>query len=134
MTTMTKTNGINKPAMLGKEKKMTGTEMLMPRKKKKKTTTETNRINKPQLKIVQLLILLVLVCQLEVITTNSVAGVTAGQIVDGYTFMLVVLHQLFDVPLEFWESGQPGTWHPQWENHGPIKDGEVAEHPFVKTI
>ena len=67
-------------------------------------------------------------------TTNSVARVTAGQIVDGYTFMLVVLHQVFDVPLEFWESGQPGTWHPQWENPGPIKDGEVAEHPFVKTI
>lgn len=61
--------------------------------------------------------------------TNSVAGVKANQIVEGYTFILVVLNYLFGVPIEFFESGQPGKWQPQWEN-----PGWVPEHPFVKTI
>jgi len=61
--------------------------------------------------------------------TNSVAGVKAYQIVEGYTFILVVLNYLFGVPIEFFESGQPGKWQPQWEN-----PGWVPEHPFVKTI
>jgi hypothetical protein len=60
--------------------------------------------------------------------TNSVAGVKADQIVEGYTFILVVLNKLFGVPIEFFESGQPGKWQPQWENPGwPL-------YPFVKTI
>ena len=63
--------------------------------------------------------------------TNSVAGVTADQIVEGYTFILVVLNKLFGVPIEFFESGQPGKWQPQWENPGPLAEGKVADHPFV---
>jgi hypothetical protein len=63
--------------------------------------------------------------------TNSVARVTADQIVEGYTFILVVLNKLFGVPIEFFESGQPGKWQPQWENPGPLAEGKVADHPFV---
>jgi len=70
--------------------------------------------------------------------TNSVAGVKANQIVEGYTFILVVLNHLFGVPIEFFESGQPGKWQPQWENPGGVPEhpnpGGVPEHPFVKTI
>lgn len=61
--------------------------------------------------------------------TNSTAGVTADQIVEGYTFILVVLNKLFGVPIEFFESGQPGKWQPQWEN-----PGWARPYPFVKTI
>jgi hypothetical protein len=63
--------------------------------------------------------------------TNSVAGVTADQIVEGYEFILVVLNKLFGVPIKFFESGQPGKWQPQWENPGPLAEGKVADHPFV---
>jgi len=63
--------------------------------------------------------------------TNTVAakGVTEDQIVEGYTFILVVLNKLFGVPIEFFESGMPGKWQPQWENPGWSRP-----YPFVKTI
>ena len=61
--------------------------------------------------------------------TNSVARVKADQIVKGYTFILAVLNKLFGVPIEFFESGQPGKWQPQWENPGWSRP-----YPFVKTI
>lgn len=67
--------------------------------------------------------------------TNSVAAsVTAGQIVEGYAVMLVLLHHLFEVPVEFLESGRPGQWNPQWDHPGPLADEQVAKHPFVKTL
>jgi hypothetical protein len=70
--------------------------------------------------------------------TNTVAakGVTEDQIVEGYTFILVVLNKLFGVPIEFFESGMPGKWQPQWENPGLSRPypGLSRPYPFVKTI
>jgi len=62
-------------------------------------------------------------------TNTAAAPVKADQIVEGYTFILVVLNNLFGVPIEFFESGQPGKWQPQWENPGWSRP-----YPFVKTI
>lgn len=52
-------------------------------------------------------------------STNSFRKVRANDIVDGYTYILVVLNKLFGVPVEFFESGQPGKWKPEWNQPGP---------------
>tara|TARA_B110001452_G_scaffold267533_1_gene277897 strand:+ start:102 stop:1487 length:1386 start_codon:yes stop_codon:yes gene_type:complete len=63
-------------------------------------------------------------------STNSLRKVRVDDIVEGYTYILVVLNILFDVPVEFFQSGQPGKWNPEWNHPGPL----VAAHPFKKSI
>jgi len=63
-------------------------------------------------------------------STNSLRKVRVDDIVEGYTYILVVLNILFGVPVDFFQSGQPGKWNPEWEHPGPL----VAAHPFTKTF
>lgn len=65
-------------------------------------------------------------------STNSLRKVRVDAIVEGYTYILVVLNILFGVPVEFFQSGQPGKWNPEWEHPGP--GPLVAAHPFTKTF
>lgn len=65
-------------------------------------------------------------------TTNSIRGATKKGILEGYTFILVVLNKLFGVPVEFFESGGGGRWKPEWNSPGPVSG--TPAHPFVKII
>ena len=65
-------------------------------------------------------------------TTNSIRGATKKGIIEGYTFILVVLNKLFGVPVEFFESGGGGRWKPEWDTPGPMSG--TPEHPFIKRI
>ena len=56
--------------------------------------------------------------------TNSVAGVTAKQIVEGYKFILLGLYKWFGVPIEFFESGKPEDWKAQWETPSEAEEGQ----------
>lgn len=59
-------------------------------------------------------------------TTNSVAGVTLQEIKDGYAFILSNLYKYFGVPIEFFESGGPEAWKPEWL-YPELKNREAAE-------
>ena len=65
-------------------------------------------------------------------TTDSIRGATKKGIIEGYTFILVVLNKLFGVPVEFFESGSPGHWNPEWDTPGPMSG--TPKHPFKKRI
>ena len=47
-------------------------------------------------------------------TTNARGNPTVAQIRDGYAYILTQLNRLFEVPIQFFESGGPGNWLPQW--------------------
>lgn len=48
--------------------------------------------------------------------TNNTHRVTFSQIREGYAFILDVLNQAFDVPIDFFSSQTADRkWHPQWE-------------------
>lgn len=48
-------------------------------------------------------------------STNNANGATSESIVNGYAYILNGLHSYFGVPIEFFESGAPEKWNPQWE-------------------
>ena len=48
-------------------------------------------------------------------TTNALGGATYMEILKGYCTILVNMNKYFGVPIEFFLSGQPGNWHPQWD-------------------
>ena len=62
--------------------------------------------------------------------TNSLRNVRSGDIIKGYTHILIVLNKLFGVPIEFFQSGEPGKWDPQWDQPGRL----IAAHPFKKIF
>ncbi len=65
-------------------------------------------------------------------STNSIRGATKKGIIEGYTFILVVLNKLFGVPVEFFESGGGGRWKPEWDTPGPMSG--TPKHPFKKKF
>lgn len=69
--------------------------------------------------------------------TNSKPGVTSATIVDGYEFILKVLNKHFDVPCEFFVSGKPEDWKPQWDTpsmHDKAMHDKVVEFKLLPNM
>ena len=48
-------------------------------------------------------------------STNNPNGATVQSILNGYVYILDCLSSYFSVPYEFFESGGPENWKPQWD-------------------
>ena len=65
-------------------------------------------------------------------STNSVAGATASEILEGYTFILTQMKAYFGVPIEFFMSGSPENWQQQWDY--PSKADRATAHKERGTV
>lgn len=64
-------------------------------------------------------------------STNSKPGVTAMTIVNGYEFILKVLNYHFGVPCEFFVSGKPENWKPEWSTPSLHDKAHMAVKEFA---
>lgn len=58
--------------------------------------------------------------------TNSL-GLKSKNIIDGYVYILTTLKQLFNVPINFFESGSPENWKPEWNVPGHLFEENKLE-------